>query len=392
MTDPTPPWPQMRAGREVVPPPGVEWTPTPAPDVSKEPSPLDDQDTIDTVPMAAEPVRAATLPPSAPRTCRECGGSIDADDYCEVCGVKAPSVRDHYEESPASWVGGVCDRGVRHQRNEDALALSADPAPGSRAVLVVCDGVSSSQDSDVAALAGARRARDVLSEHRPSGMGTPASEVAAVATTLVTAAEEANNAVIEHTAADSDNAASCTFVAAVVTGSAVHHANIGDSRGYWVGDSSAPVLLTRDDSVAQARIAVGEERSAAESGPQAHAITKWLGRDSDDVVPSTGTFTVPGPGWVLLCSDGLWNYASEPADIAGLVSAALAADDANRQPTTLARSLVDWANRQGGKDNITVALARLGEVPGRPRPQFHGSTAAPRPAGRGDPPVVHPLV
>ncbi len=42
------------------------------------------------------------------------------------------------------------------------MALDAHPEPGSRAVLVVCDGVSTSTDSDVASLAAARAARDVL--------------------------------------------------------------------------------------------------------------------------------------------------------------------------------------------------------------------------------------
>ena len=51
-------------------------------------------------------------------------------------------------------MAACCDRGVRHHRNEDATATAADPAPGSRAVLVVCDGVSTSIDSDVASLAG----------------------------------------------------------------------------------------------------------------------------------------------------------------------------------------------------------------------------------------------
>ncbi len=47
------------------------------------------------------------------------------DGYCESCGVKALSERDHYREQPAPWVAGVCDKGIRHQRNEDAMALLA---------------------------------------------------------------------------------------------------------------------------------------------------------------------------------------------------------------------------------------------------------------------------
>jgi serine/threonine protein phosphatase PrpC len=135
--------------------------------------------------------------------------------------------------------------------------------------------------------------------------------------------------------------------------------NVGDSRIYWIPDQGASgdaTELSVDDSVAQARIAMGVPREEAEKGPQAHAITKWLGRDSPDFSPRTGSVNVGSPGWVLVCSDGLWNYASEAAAIQSLV-AELSPPDSS--PLPLAVALVDWANEQGGKDNISVALARI---------------------------------
>lgn len=308
--------------------------------------------------IRAQPVGTVESVPSTP-PCTSCGGVVGADSYCETCGTKALSLRDHYTEQPAPWVAGCCDKGIRHHRNEDAMALAADPLARTRAVLVVLDGVSTSTDSDVASLAGARAARDVLVGQQPTGMGTPASQAAALATALQSAAEQANTAVIQNTAADSDNAASCTFAAAVADGGLIGYANVGDSRVYWlpdVGGAEAPVELSLDDSVAQARIAMGVSREEAENGPQAHAITKWLGRDSPDFNPRTGSMVVTAPGWLLVCSDGLWNYASEAADLQALV-AELGAGDTDPRP--LASALVDWANAQGGKDNITVALARL---------------------------------
>ena len=293
------------------------------------------------------------------RPCGNCGGVIGADGYCETCGTKAPTERDHYTEQPASWVAACCDRGVRHHRNEDATAVAAEPTPGTRAVLVVCDGVSTSLDSDVASLAAARAARDVLVAHKPVGLGTPASRVAAISNAVVKAAASANAAVIDNTAPDSENAASCTFAAAVVEAGLVVFGNVGDSRVYWIPDHGSggdPAELSVDDSVAQARIAMGTPRDEAEKGPQAHAITKWLGRDSPDFVPRTGSTVVTSPGWVLVCSDGLWNYASEATALQSLV-AELSTPES--EPLELAVALVDWANDRGGKDNISVALARL---------------------------------
>ncbi|MFC7623597.1 protein phosphatase 2C domain-containing protein [Microlunatus sp. GCM10028923] len=315
-----------------------------------------------------------------PRTCKECGGEIGADDYCLTCGTKAPRERDHYTEQPAPWVAAVCDRGIRHHRNEDASAIAADPEPDSRAVLVVCDGVSTSPNSDVASLAAARAARDVLEAHRATGMGTLESRAAALTQALQAAAVQANAAVLDASAAleaeakaraaeqaggPDDSAApeptepvntpSCTFVAAVVEPDLIMVGNVGDSRAYWIPDpgTGEPQLLSVDDSVAQARIDMGVPREQAENGPQAHAITKWFGRDSPDVMPRTAKVTVTGAGWVMVVSDGLWNYVSEAADLQKLVG-----ELAITEPLPLAEALVAWANEQGGKDNITVALAR----------------------------------
>lgn len=308
---------------------------------------------------AADQPSAQTRRLGANRTtatvCPLCGGSVDTDGYCQTCGAKAPSQRDHFEQSPASWVAGVCDRGMVHHRNEDALALWADPE-GGRAVLVVCDGVSASVDSDVAALAAAERARDVLAVARPQGLGVAVSRDAAMAAALVTACAEANRAVIAATAPESADAAAATFAAAVVDEDAVHYATLGDSRVYWIGDREAR-LLSVDDSMAQAFIDQGMDRDTAEAMPQAHAITRWLGRDSDEVTPRTGTLPVTGEGWLLVCSDGLWNYASSAEALASVVHEHGGRDAA---PPALARALVAWANAQGGRDNVTVALARCG--------------------------------
>lgn len=299
------------------------------------------------------PVDTAATP-RLPR-CLTCGGQIGADGSCLACGTNAPAPRDYYVEQPASWVAAACDRGVQHDRNEDATAVAAEPTPGSKAVLVVCDGVSSTEASDVASLAAARRGRDVLVSLQASGPGTLAARAKAWADALHTAVAQADDAVRRTTAADSRHAAACTFAAAVIEADLLVFGNVGDSRVYWLPDTGQPRELSQDDSVAQVRIELGVAREEAENGPQAHAITKWLGLDSPDPVPRTGSALLNRSGWVLVCSDGLWNYASAAADLQALFAelsepAASALD--------LAEALVRWANARGGRDNISVALAR----------------------------------
>lgn len=297
-------------------------------------------------------------------TCQICGGEVISDGYCGTCGARAPTLRDHFTEEPAAWVAAACDRGVRHTRNEDAVALAADDEPGSRAVLVVCDGVSNSVDSDVASLAAARAARDVLGTSHARGMGTASSLVGAVIARLEAATDAASEAVLEvsrtaKVAATKGNPASCTFVAAVVEHDLLVVGSVGDSRAYWLPDSGTAVALTVDDSFAQEQIASGVPRAEAETGPQSHAITRWLGVDAPNHAPTTATMTLAEPGWILVCSDGLWNYCSEAQDLAVLVQKTSGTSPEAAEPLTLAGALVDWANAQGGQDNISVALARI---------------------------------
>jgi len=339
---------------------------------------------------AAEPppVEVSTLATPVPDdlggtspTCPACGGEVDSDGYCGTCGARAPRHRDHFSEQPAAWVAAVCDRGIRHGRNEDAVALAADTEPGSRAVLVVCDGVSSSVDSDLASLAAARAARDILAASHSRGLGTGSSLLAAVIARLKAATDAALEAVLavsvsdvtaddpgagepppEIPAADltaGSSPASCTFVAAVVERDLLVVGSVGDSRAYWFPDSGPAVALSVDDSFAQEQIALGVPRAEAEAGPQSHAITRWLGVDAPPHTPRTATMKLDKPGWLMVCSDGLWNYCSEAQDLAVLISRTSGISPSAAEPLALAGALVDWANAQGGRDNISVALARI---------------------------------
>jgi hypothetical protein len=100
---------------------------------------------------------------------------------------------------------------------------------------------------------------------------------------MVKAAATANAAVIESTAPGSDNAASCTFAAAVVENGVVVFGNIGDSRVYWIPDHGSggdPAELSIDDSVAQSAAQRSLTRAPGRygSGPGRPAVEP-VGRD-----------------------------------------------------------------------------------------------------------------
>lgn len=309
---------------------------------------------------AAEESSAAPESAAPERPCVRCGGRVASDGYCEECGAPAVSERDHFAVTASTTVGGVCDRGVVHGRNEDALALVV---VGGVAAIVVCDGVSSAPASDTASLAASKAALEVLTEGAPGGereiTAHGAARTSAWASLLVDAAERANEAVVSVPSANEDDAPSCTYVAAVVDGSLVVVASVGDSRAYWLPDARRAVRMTVDDSWAQEMAELGMHTSQVRSSPNAHAITRWLGADAPELKPRSDTVNVSGPGWLLLCSDGLWNYCEDDDALGELVRTTSAEHPGGA--TEVAAALVEWANAQGGRDNVTVALARLGE-------------------------------
>jgi serine/threonine protein phosphatase PrpC len=285
----------------------------------------------------------------AASACPNCQDStISPEGYCESCGYKVPSGRDHVELD-LGLVAGVTDRGIRHNRNEDAMALAtANSATGPVALAVVCDGVSTSSNPDEASQQAAQSAVQVLLGAVRSG-----ADLAKASARAVMAAQKA----LLDLAEEADlfgNAPSATFVSAVVTASEATVCWLGDSRAYWI-DAAGPEQsrqLTVDDSVAQELIATGLMSEAeALASPQGHVVTGWIGADAREAKPHVCVFAPEGPGLVLLCSDGLWNYQPDAAGIAGR-----AGPDAINEPLSAAGKLVDFAIERGGSDNITVVL------------------------------------
>ena len=264
--------------------------------------------------------------------------------------ITNPSSRDHAEVDlgPAA---GVSDRGLRHHRNEDAMALAAEQAPdGPAVVAVVCDGVSSSARPDEASQAAAQAGLPILVAAVQAGGDLGEASRAAVAA--------ARQAIADLQGPGGDTSAT-TFVSAVASGYEVTLCWLGDSRAYWLGQpADESRLLTRDDSVAGGMIAAGlVDEAAAMASPHAHVLTRWLGGEAADLAddperaPHVQRFTPPGAGSLLICSDGLWNYLAEGADLARL-----ALPKALTDPLGAAADMVKFAVDAGGADNITVVL------------------------------------
>jgi serine/threonine protein phosphatase PrpC len=278
-------------------------------------------------------------------------------------------------------VAGVSDRGLRHSRNEDAMDFAvADLDSGPVVVAIVSDGVSSAPRPDEASLMAVRKGIKLLAEGARRG-----DDPAEVSTLAVKTAGQALNELV-----GPEGAPAATYLSAVVTNEQVTVCWVGDSRAYWLANPLTPTgpndtldisagsrRVTRDDSLAEEIVAAGlATMDEAMASPQAHVITRWLGADLPDPEAHVEQFKPTGPGVLLLCSDGLWNYRPEAAELA-----AMAMPAALTRPLDAAVELTKFALDSGGLDNITVVL-----IPFPPRDQESSEPAPPETAYQGSEP------
>jgi serine/threonine protein phosphatase PrpC len=279
--------------------------------------------------------------------CVACGGeNVGAEGFCEDCGLAQPSGRDRME-ADFGLVVGVSDKGNRRARNEDSMGFGTvrggDAPP--TVVAVVCDGVATSDRADSASQRAVDEATSVLLEAVLENGDPAAATKAAVARAIEVVTQLADPSV-------PGTAPSCTFVSTVVTQTEVTVGSVGDSRVYWLAAPGSAAMssrvLTADDTVAAELIAEGLPEEEANAVYQAHALSKWIGADAGEIEPRVVTIQPGGPGHVLLCSDGLWNYVPDAAALAEVMPP--------EGGMTAAVELTALALKLGGHDNITTVL------------------------------------
>jgi serine/threonine protein phosphatase PrpC len=253
-------------------------------------------------------------------------------------------------------IAEICDPGLWRPYNQDATALAHGETLAGEpyVILVVCDGVSSSSYSDRASRVAADTTRDALDRFARSEQMAQQSSDAAVSEAI----RGAHLAVCAAHAQDPvSDLPGTTIVVGMIHKKRLTLGWIGDSRAYWLGERGAE-LLTHDHSWVNEAIARGEVKHPSEvQGALAHTITRCLGpleagEGPTEVDPDVRSREITGPGLVMLCSDGLWNYAPDAEDLARVMLAA--PDEGNA--AGVARLLVNYALARGGQDNVSVAV------------------------------------
>ena len=285
-----------------------------------------------------------------------CGAVVeeyDEDGFCLTCG--APwQARNRVERRIDANFAAITDRGLQHHFNEDDVRIINGHINGVHyKILVVCDGLSSAQRSREASTQAAKTTSEFLLKSIRSG----ATDLTKAMNEAISAAHDAV-CLIEYVKNDVKDAPGTTIVACLATANEATIGWVGDSRAYLVSAGSAK-LLTHDHSWINQVVDDGilTEAEAAVS-MNAHVITHCLGPietalPGTSLLVSTVSTEIKPTEILVLCSDGLWNYAETLEDF----NLALGNEIEKGDALAVAKKLVAHALAKGGRDNITVAVA-----------------------------------
>lgn len=242
--------------------------------------------------------------------------------------------------------------GKQREHNEDcifalSLAMGGEISSYPLGLFIVADGMGGHQYGEVASSTAVRTlASHLLKQFHlylinpTEGMGESIQDL------MRSAVNEAQRAVIQ-----AAPGSGTTLTAVLVLGQQMTVGHVGDSRAYAIQPYGGGETLTRDHSLVKRLEELGQISSEeAAVHPQRNVLYRALGQ-GEVLEPDIFTTAFPQPGYLLLCSDGLWGVLSE----SNLFNLVITAKDLR----SACQRLIAAANEAGGPDNISVIVVQL---------------------------------
>lgn len=236
----------------------------------------------------------------------------------------------------------LTDVGKVRNVNQDCVYYSLEKVGILPNLFIVADGMGGENAGDVAS--------HFTIEHLLKFIKS--SDIIDTITLMQEAIKDVNHALVKKAAESADTIGmGTTLVLATIIDGMLIVANVGDSRLYVLQDNL--IQITRDHSYVEELVEIGEiDRSQARTHDRKNLITRAIGGENE-VKPEFFTVELKYSDTVLMCSDGLTNMV-EDDEISAIIRYT---SDVN----VTAKKLIDTANANGGKDNISVVLIRLNE-------------------------------
>jgi len=243
--------------------------------------------------------------------------------------------------------------GKQRQHNEDSLLAITTAISGSTGnvpfgLYIIADGMGGHQFGEIASNAAVRIiAGSIFRRFQPYLFGVPSQPIQESVQEALQAAVTEAHRFVQREAPGSGT----TVTAALALGEQVTIAHVGDSRAYAVYPDGRVEPITRDHSLVKRLEELGHlSEDEAATFPHRNVLIRAVGQ-GESIEVDVLTLPFPQPGYLCLCSDGLWGAISDEEIFRAVADA----------PTLerACQTLVDAANEAGGPDNISVILAQL---------------------------------
>jgi protein phosphatase len=262
---------------------------------------------------------------------------------------------------------GATHEGLVRRENQDAFLMHEEIG-----FFAVADGVATRRDGAEAAqtaVAEVDRALAAALQEEPAGKPREA---------FVEAVLRANaHLYLDAQHIPDDERPATTFVGALLDNGLAHIVHVGDSR-LWLFRGGLLRSLTVDHTMANQLIEHGWSEESARRHPHAAVVMRALG-DSESALPTVRSEVVKSGDLLLASTDGLHGYVPE-IEIRAILAVGAVGD-----LHAAARRLIDRALVYGGRDNVTVVLARVvatvgaEDEPPEPTPPTLRRPSAPEP-------------
>ena len=256
-------------------------------------------------------------------------------------------------EPPQLIVGCAQSAGKQRDHNEDALftlttTLVNDYNDITFGLYIVADGMGGHQHGEVASSIAIRTMASsiVRKLYTPLLSPKPNPPEESLLEIMQEGVQEAHRAITKQVPGGGT-----TLTAALILGNQMTIAHVGDSRAYLIENGSQIEALTRDHSLVNRLVELGQiTTDEAAVHPQRNVLYRALGQ-GEPFDADINSIQMPESGYLLLCSDGLWSVVNE-SELQRLVKE-------SSSPEEACQRMVEAANAAGGPDNISAILIRL---------------------------------
>ena len=241
-------------------------------------------------------------------------------------------------------VGFKSDKGLKRSNNEDAcFVLLPDK------VYVVADGVGGGNAGEIASRTAVSEIANYVVEHPIGNM----TNKYAIVNYLQSCLDEANSKIFRMANTYKENTGMATTAVIVYAAfRKVFITNVGDSRVYLYRGGQL-VQLTEDHTYVNTLVKAGIlSKEEAEVDERKNVITKALGAEPT-VEPDFFQVEIMKDDIFIICTDGLYDEVENP-EIVQVLSK-------NQSMSDVCTELINRANTNGGRDNITIISLKVTE-------------------------------